>query len=49
MTEFIKAADLKIKFKVQGRFYVLIGSNSTTKCRSLLTISDTTATNKKSY
>jgi hypothetical protein len=47
LTEFIKAADLKKKYKVKGRFYVLTSSNSTTKCRSLLTITDTTATNKK--
>jgi hypothetical protein len=47
MTEFIKAADLKKKYQVKGRFYILTSSNSTTKCRSLLTIADTTATNKK--
>lgn len=47
MTEFIKAADLKKKYQVKGRFYVLTSNNSTTKCRSLLTITDTTITNKK--
>lgn len=48
MTEFIPAADLKKKYSVKGRFYVLSSDNSTTKCRSLLTISSTTTSNKRS-
>jgi len=47
MTEFIKAADLKKKYQVKGRFYVLTSSNSTKKCRSLLTITDMTIKNNK--
>lgn len=47
MAEFIPAVDLKKKYKVKGRFYVLTSSNSTNKCRSLLTITDTTLTNDK--
>lgn len=47
MTEFIKAADLKKQYQVKGRFYVLKSVNSITKCRSLLTITDTAKTHKK--
>lgn len=47
MPEFIKAIELKKKYQVKGRFYVLSGSDSTFKCRSLLTISDTTTKNQK--
>lgn len=47
MIEFIKSVDLKKKYQVKGRFYVLINKKSITKCRSLLTIEDTTVTNKK--
>ena len=47
MTEFIKAKCFKKKYQVKGRFYVLTSSNLTTKCRSLLTITDMTTTNNK--
>jgi hypothetical protein len=48
MTEFIKAADLKKRYNVKGRFYILKCKDKLTKCRSLLTITDTTSIiNKK--
>lgn len=47
MAEFIKAADLKKKYQVKGRFYILTSNNTTTKCRSLLTIADTKTTRTK--
>lgn len=47
MPEFIKAVELKKKYQVKGRFYDLAKGKSVTKCRSLLTITDTTLSNKK--
>ncbi len=47
MTEFIPAAELKKKYHVKGRFYILTEKNLKIKCRSLLTIEDTTASGKK--
>lgn len=44
MAEFIKAIDLKKKYEVKGRFYILTSNNTRIKCRSLLTITDTKAT-----
>jgi len=47
MAEFIKAEELKRKYQVKGRFYILRCVNSTTRCRSLLTIKDSTVAQKK--
>lgn len=47
MTEFIKAKELKKKYQVQGRFYIMASPNLNIKCRSLLTITDTTTINEK--
>ena len=47
MAEFILARDLKKKYKVLGRYYVLKGRKSKNKCRSLLTISDITISKGK--
>lgn len=47
MVEFIKADKLKNKYIVEGRFYVLKSKKTTTKCRSLLTITDTNPKNDK--
>jgi hypothetical protein len=42
MIGFVKAADLRKKYEVKGRFYLLANTNSKIKCRSLLTITDRT-------
>jgi hypothetical protein len=47
MTKFIPAEELKKKYSVQGRFYVLNNGKSKTRCRSLLTITETANKNNK--